>query len=36
MLGLGKPIISSVTGEDPVLDKILPLVKQYGTASWWP
>ena len=26
-LGLGKPIISSVTGEDPVLDKILPLVK---------
>jgi len=31
-LGLGKPIISSVTGEDPVLDKILPLVKQYGTA----
>jgi 5-methyltetrahydrofolate--homocysteine methyltransferase len=32
ILGLGKPIISSVTGEDPVLDKILPLVKQYGTA----
>ena len=31
-LGLGKPIISSVTGEDPVLEKILPLVKQYGTA----
>jgi len=31
-LGLGKPIISSVTGEDPVLDKILPLVKHYGTA----
>jgi len=31
-LGLGKPIISSVTGEDPLLDKILPLVKQYGTA----
>jgi len=32
ILGLGKPILSSVTGEDPVLDKILPLVKQYGTA----
>jgi 5-methyltetrahydrofolate--homocysteine methyltransferase len=32
ILGLGKPIISSVTGEDPVLEKILPLVKQYGTA----
>jgi 5-methyltetrahydrofolate--homocysteine methyltransferase len=31
-LGLGKPIISSVTGEDPLLDKILPLVRQYGTA----
>jgi len=31
-LGLGKPIISSVTGEDPMLDKILPLVKQYGTV----
>ena len=31
-LGLGKPIISSVTGEDPLLDKILPLVKQYNTA----
>jgi 5-methyltetrahydrofolate--homocysteine methyltransferase len=31
-LGCGKPIISSVTGEDPVLDKILPLVKHYGTA----
>ncbi len=31
-LGLGKPVISSVTGEDPVLDKILPLVKRYGTA----
>jgi 5-methyltetrahydrofolate--homocysteine methyltransferase len=32
ILGLGKPIISSVTGEDSVLDKILPLVKQYGTV----
>ncbi len=31
-LGCGKPIISSVTGEDPVLDRILPLAKQYGTA----
>ena len=31
-LGLGKPIISSVTGEDSVLDKILPLVRQYKTA----
>ena len=30
--GLGKPIISSVTGEDPMLDKVLPLVKEYGTA----
>ena len=32
LLGLGKPIISSVTGEDPMLDKVLPLVKEYGTA----
>jgi 5-methyltetrahydrofolate--homocysteine methyltransferase len=31
-LGLGKPIISSVTGEDSVLDKILPLVRQYNTG----
>ena len=31
-LGLGKPIISSVTGEDLLLESILPLVKQYGTA----
>jgi 5-methyltetrahydrofolate--homocysteine methyltransferase len=31
-LGCGKPVISSVTGEDPLLDKILPLVKQYGAA----
>jgi 5-methyltetrahydrofolate--homocysteine methyltransferase len=31
-LGLGKPIISSVTGEEPLLEKILPLAKQYGTA----
>jgi 5-methyltetrahydrofolate--homocysteine methyltransferase len=31
-LGCGKPIVSSVTGEDPLLDKVLPLVKQYGTA----
>jgi 5-methyltetrahydrofolate--homocysteine methyltransferase len=31
-LDLGKPIVSSVTGEDALLDRILPLVKQYGTA----
>ncbi|MFH0788200.1 MAG: dihydropteroate synthase [Pseudomonadota bacterium] len=31
-LGLGKPIISSVTGEDSVLDKILPLAHQYGAV----
>lgn len=31
-LGLGKPIISSVTGEAPLLEKILPLVKRYGTT----
>jgi 5-methyltetrahydrofolate--homocysteine methyltransferase len=31
-LGLGKPIISSVTGEHELLEKILPLVKEYGTA----
>ncbi len=31
-LGCGKPIISSVTGEDHVLDEILPLVKRYNTA----
>lgn len=28
----GKPIISSVTGEDAVLEQILPLVKRYSTA----
>jgi 5-methyltetrahydrofolate--homocysteine methyltransferase len=31
-MGLGKPIVSSVTGEEPLLEKILPLVKRYGTA----
>jgi len=31
-LGLGKPIISSVSGEDPVLEQVLPLVKKYNTA----
>ncbi|MBA4395281.1 MAG: pterin-binding protein [Desulfobacca sp.] len=30
--GCGKPIISSVSGEDPVLEQILPLVKTYHTA----
>ncbi|HYA92939.1 MAG TPA: dihydropteroate synthase [Thermodesulfobacteriota bacterium] len=32
MLGCGKPIISSVTGEDRIQDEILPLVKKYNTA----
>jgi len=31
-LGCGKPITSSVTGEDRVLDEILPLVKKYNTV----
>ena len=31
-LGCGKPIVSSVSGEDPVLSQILPLVKKYRTA----
>jgi 5-methyltetrahydrofolate--homocysteine methyltransferase len=31
-LGCGKPIISSVTGEDRLLKEILPLVKKYNTA----
>lgn len=31
-LGCGKPIISSVTGEDCLLEEILPLVKKYNTA----
>lgn len=30
--GCGKPIISSVSGEDPVLEQVLPLVKKYNTA----
>jgi len=31
-LNCGKPIISSVTGENRVLEKILPLAKKYNTA----
>ena len=31
-LGCGKPIISSVTGEDHILDEILPLVRKYNTV----
>jgi 5-methyltetrahydrofolate--homocysteine methyltransferase len=31
-LGCGKPIISSVTGEEALLEQILPLVKKYRTA----
>jgi len=31
-IGCGKPIISSVTGEDRILDEILPLVRKYSTV----
>ncbi len=31
-LGCGKPIINSVTGEERILEEILPLVKKYNTA----
>jgi 5-methyltetrahydrofolate--homocysteine methyltransferase len=31
-LGCGRPIISSVTGEDRILDEILPLVREYNTV----
>ncbi len=31
-LGCGKPIISSITGEDAILDQILPLVKKYNAT----
>jgi 5-methyltetrahydrofolate--homocysteine methyltransferase len=31
-LGLGKPIISSIDGEEQVMEQILPLVKTYQTA----
>ncbi len=31
-LGCGKPVISSVTGEDKVLDDLLPLVKEFDTS----
>ena len=31
-LGCGKPIISSVTGEEAMLEQILPLVKRYHTS----
>lgn len=31
-MGCGRPIVSSVTGEDAVLAQILPLAKKYNTA----
>jgi 5-methyltetrahydrofolate--homocysteine methyltransferase len=31
-LGCGRPIVSSVTGEDAMLERILPIVKKYGTS----
>ncbi len=31
-LSCGKPIISSVTGEDRILDEVLPVIKKYNTA----
>lgn len=31
-LGCGRPIVSSVTGEDPILEQLLPIVKKYNTA----
>lgn len=31
-LGCGRPIISSVTGEDAILEQLLPIVKRYNTA----
>jgi len=31
-LGCGRPIISSITGEDAHLEHLLPLVKKYNTA----
>ncbi len=31
-LGCGKPVISSITGEESVMQPILPLVKKYNTA----
>jgi 5-methyltetrahydrofolate--homocysteine methyltransferase len=31
-LGVGKPLISSVTGEEHLMDSVLPLVKKYGTG----
>ncbi|MCX8022304.1 MAG: dihydropteroate synthase [Syntrophorhabdaceae bacterium] len=31
-LGCGRPIVSSVTGEQPLLDEIMPLVKKYDTS----
>lgn len=31
-LGCGKPIVSSVSGEDSLLSQVLPLVKKYHTA----
>ncbi len=31
-MGCGRPIVSSVTGEDGVLEQVLPLVRRYNTA----
>ena len=31
-LGCGRPVVSSVTGEDTLLEQILPLVKKYNTS----
>lgn len=31
-LGLGKPIINSVSGEERVMESVLPIVKEYKTA----
>ena len=33
-LGCGKPVVSSVTGEDKVLDDMLPLESATGPPSW--
>lgn len=30
--GCGKPLINSVSGEEPVMEKLLPIVKEYKTA----
>jgi 5-methyltetrahydrofolate--homocysteine methyltransferase len=31
-LRVGKPLISSVTGQEPLLEKVLPLIKEYGAG----